>query len=46
MHLQHHKHTNNPTKDPDHWVVHVSKLPVFLKSWAQVCNNRGNNNNN
>ena len=43
MHLQHHKHTNNPKKDPDYWVVHVSELPVLLKSWAQVNYIQNNN---
>lgn len=35
-HLQHHAHTNDPKKDPDHWVSHRPRilLPFWLISTA------------
>lgn len=34
IHLTHHAHTNDPARDPDHWVVGDSMLAVFARCWT------------
>ncbi len=36
VHFEHHRHTNDPALDPDHWVVGKNPLLIFLNCFSIV----------